>query len=193
MVIGDGPIGLLHLQIFKRLYNARTIVVGRIPQRIEIAKSLGADTTITLSSVDTGDDDKSNKNNIHGTNNAIKDILDFGNGVGVNVIIIATSNPAALGFALRTAGKGSIINIFAGFRSSDLISLDPNWLHYNQISITGSFSSTPNSLQQAVSLASRGIINLSRMITHRYSLTEIEEAMAATEEYHGLRAVINDF
>jgi L-iditol 2-dehydrogenase len=193
MVIGDGPIGLLHLQIFKRLYNARTIVVGRIPQRIEIAKSLGADTTITLSSADTGDDDKSNKNNIHGTNNAIKDILDFGNGVGVNVIIIATSNPAALGFALRTAGKGSIINIFAGFRSSDLISLDPNWLHYNQISITGSFSSTPNSLQQAVSLASRGIINLSRMITHRYSLTEIEEAIAATEEYHGLRAVINDF
>jgi Zn-dependent alcohol dehydrogenase len=31
------------------------------------------------------------------------------------------------------------------------------------------------------------------MITHRYSLTEIEEAIAATEEYHGLRAVINDF
>src|ERR1700730_7140538 len=193
MVIGDGPIGLLHLQLFKRLYNARTILVGKIPQRIEIAKSLGADTTVTLSSADDSDDDKSNKNDSYGTNNAIKDILDFANGGGVNVIVIATSNPSALGFALKTAGKGSIINIFAGLRSSKLISLDPNWLHYNQISITGSFSSTPNSLQQSVRLASRGIIDLSRMITHRYSLTEIEEAMAATEKYHGLRAVINDF
>jgi len=192
MVIGDGPIGLLHLQILKRLYNARTILVGKIPQRIDIAKSLGADKTVTLSS-DASDDAKSNKNNINGTNNAMKKILDFANGVGVNVIIIATSNPEALGFALKTAGKDSIVNIFAGFRSDNLISLDPNWLHYNQISITGSFSSTPNSLQQAVRLASRGIINLSRMITHRYSLTEIEEAMAATDEYHGLRAVINDF
>ena len=101
--------------------------------------------------------------------------------------------PAALGFALKTASKGSIINIFAGFRSGNLISLDPNWLHYNQISITWSFSSTPNSLQQAARLASRGKINLSRMITHRYPLTEIEGAMAATEEYHGLRVVINNF
>lgn len=193
MVIGDGPIGLLHLQILKRLYNARTILVGKIPQRVEIAKSLGANMTVTLSSADDSDDDKGNENNSYGTNNAIKDILDFANGGGVDVIIIATSNPSALGFALKTAGKGSIINIFAGFRSSNLISLDPNWLHYNQISITGSFSSTPNSLQQSVRLASGGIINLSRMITHRYSLTEIEEAMAATEKYHGLRAVINDF
>jgi L-iditol 2-dehydrogenase len=193
MVIGDGPIGLLHLQILKRLYNARTILVGKIPQRIEIANSLGADKTVTLSSADDSDDGKSNKDNIYGTNTAIKKILDFANGVGVNVIIIATSNPEALGFALKTAGKGSIINIFAGFRSDNLISLDPNWLHYNQISITGSYSSTPNSLQQAVRLASHEIINLSRMITHRYSLTEIEEAMQATEEYHGLRAVINDF
>jgi L-iditol 2-dehydrogenase len=190
-VIGDGPIGLLHLQISKRLYNARTIVVGKIPQRIEIAKSLGADITVTLPSAN--DDRNNNTNNIYGTNNAVKDILDFTNGVGVTVIIIATSNPAALEFALKIASKGSIINLFAGFRRGDLVSLDPNWLHYNQISITGSFSSTPNLLQQAATLTSRSRINLSRMITHRYSLNEIKEAMVATEKYHGLRAVINEF
>ena len=101
MVIGDGPMGLLHLQISKRLYNARTILVGKIPRRIEIAKSLGADTTVTLSSAEDGDDDNSNKNNIHGTNNAIKDILDFANGIGVKVIIIATSNPGSAWICLE--------------------------------------------------------------------------------------------
>jgi L-iditol 2-dehydrogenase len=199
-VVGDGPIGLLHLQISKRLYNTRTVVVGKIPQRIEIAKSLGADTTVTLPTANDSDDNrnrnrnrKNNNNYIDGTNNAIKDLLDFSNGVGVNIIIIATSNPAALEFALKIASKGSTINIFAGLRQSNFISLDPNWVHYNQISITGSFSSTPNLLQQAATLASQGRINLSRMITHRYSLNEIKEAMVATEKYYGLRAVINEF
>jgi L-iditol 2-dehydrogenase len=191
-VVGDGPIGLLHLQISKRLYNTRTVVVGKIPQRIEIAKSLGADTTVTLPTANDSDDNRNN-NYIYGTNNAVKDLLDFSNGVGVNIIIIATSNPAALEFALKIASKGSTINIFAGLRQSNFISLDPNWVHYNQISITGSFSSTPNLLQQAATLASQGRINLSRMITHRYSLNEIKEAMVATEKYYGLRAVINEF
>ena len=120
-------------------------MVGKIPQRIEIAKSLGADTTVTLPTADNSDDDRNNnKNSIYRNNNAIKDILDFTNGLGVNFIMIATSNPAALEFALKIASKGSIINLFAGFRRGDLVSLDPNWLHYNQISITGSFSSNPS-------------------------------------------------
>jgi L-iditol 2-dehydrogenase len=180
-VLGDGPIGLLHLQISKKLYDARTIVVGKIPHRIKTAKSLGADRTLTLSTYNNNYDD------------SIKDILDFTDGKGSNVIIIATSNPEALEFALKIASKGSIINIFAGAHGGNLISLDPNWLHYNQISITGSFSSTPCLLQQAARLASLKIINLPSMITHRYSLTEIEEAVVATENYYGLRAVINEF
>ncbi|MGC2571667.1 MAG: alcohol dehydrogenase catalytic domain-containing protein, partial [Candidatus Nitrosopolaris sp.] len=176
-VIGDGPIGLLHLQISKKLYDARTMVVGKIPHRIEIAKLLGADAII---------------NNID-TNNSAKDILNLTNGIGSSIIIIATSDPAALRLALSIASKGSIINIFAGIAGGNHIFLDPNWLHYNQVAITGSFSSTPHMLQQAARLASYGKINLSRMVSHRYSLNEVQEALLATEKYYGLRAVINDF
>jgi Zn-dependent alcohol dehydrogenase len=49
-------------------------------------------------------------------------------------------------------------------------------------------------LQQAVSLASnnRNIIDLSKMVTHTYSLDNIEEAMLATEKYYGLRVLIKN-
>ena len=73
------------------------------------------------------------------------------------------------------------------------ISLDPNWLHYNQISLTGSFSSTPDMLQQAARLASSGEIDLSKIITHRYALEDIKQAILLTGKYHGLRVVINRF
>ena len=71
--------------------------------------------------------------------------------------------------------------------------LDANWLHYNQISITGSFSSTPAMLAEAARLAAQKTIDLTAIVTHKYSLEEIEKAIHVTEKYYGLRTVINKF
>ena len=185
VIIGDGPIGLLHLQLSK-LYGAKTIVVGKISARIQKAKSMGADEVIFA-------DDDSQSNSRKETSD---NILDFTDGIGANVVIVATSNPAALDLAIKIAAKNSIINIFAGMpkvNNNNAVSIDPNWLHYNQISITGSFSSTPSMLYEAARLASTKKVDLTKIVTHRYSLSNIEEAILATENYYGLRAVINRF
>lgn len=185
VIIGDGPIGLLHLQLSRNLYHARTAVVGKIPQRIQKARSMGADATTII--------DKRNDDGGDGNAGSISKILDFTDGIGANVIIIATSDPAAFDFSLKIASKNSRINIFSGMTKCRNISFDPNWLHYNQISITGSFSSTPNSLQEAVRIVSNQEIDLSRLISRRYSLTDIREAILTTEKCLELRVVINKF
>jgi len=174
-IIGDGPIGLLHLQLSK-LYGSKTIVIGKVPSRLDIAKSLGADETITVSD-----------SNIE----TINAVLRSTKGIGATAVIIATSNSTAFDVALGIASKNSTINVFAGLpngRSSMLV--DANWLHYNQVSITGSFSSTPSILQKAATLVSTRKINLSKIISHRYPLEYVQEAIGVTENYHGLRAVI---
>src|SRR5919107_1692030 len=187
VIIGDGPIGLLHLQLSK-LYGAKTIVVGKISARIQKAKSMGADEVIFA-------DDNHHKSSCKET--SVDNVLEFTDGIGANVVIVATSNPAALDLAMKIAAKNSIINIFAGIpkenNNNNAVPIDPNWLHYNQISITGSFSSTPSMLHEAARLASTKEIDLSKIVTHRYSLSNIEEAILATERYYGLRAVINRF
>jgi len=193
-IIGDGPIGLIHLQISKRLYGARTILVGMIPKRMNLAKAMGADATLSF-------DDKNNTNSSQPTHHndsynedqTLRSILDLTDGIGAKIIIIATSNPMALNFAIKIASKNSLINIFSGMPRDNNILLDANWLHYNQTSITGSFSSTPYILQEAARIASSGKIDLSKIISHQYSLAEIKDAIIATEKYHGLRVVINKF
>jgi L-iditol 2-dehydrogenase len=205
VIIGDGPIGLLHLQLSK-LYGAKTIVVGKISDRIQKAKSMGADMVIFAA------DDDNHQSSSH--KETSDNILEFTDGIGANVVIVATSNPAALGLAIKVAAKNSKINIFAGMskesnnsnsnnrsnnsnnnrnNSNNTIRIDPNWLHYNQISITGSFSSTPTMLYEAARLASTKEVDLTKIVTHRYSLSNIEEAILATEKYYGLRTVINRF
>ncbi len=184
-IIGDGPIGLLHLQLIKRLDRAKTMILGRIPHRIQKAKTMGADATVLFA----------NDRIDNGAKENMEEVLDFTDGIGFNVIIIATSNPASLNLALKIAAKNSRINIFAGMPTSPNVSfsLDPNVLHYHQISITGSFSSTPRMIQQAVRLAANKEIDLSKIISHRYPLHDINEAMLATEKYYGLRVILNKF
>ena len=176
------------------VWRARTVLVGMIPKRMTLAKAMGADATLSFHN-------KSNINsgyhNYHDSSynedQTLRNILDFTNGIGANIIIIATSNPIALNFAIKIASKNSIINIFSGMPTNNNIVLDANWLHYNQTSITGSFSSTPYMLQEAARIASTGKVDLSKIISHRYSLSEIKDAIMATEKYYGLRAVINKF
>jgi L-iditol 2-dehydrogenase len=171
VIIGDGPLGLLHLQLFKRLSGANVALVGKIPARMEKARAMGADVVFE---------------------NSDQGIFDF-TGDGAGITVVATSNPSALELATKVAGKNSIINLFAGMPRDQSFALDPNWLHYNQISVTGTFSSTPAMLQEAARIAAEKTVDLSKIVTHRYPLAEIEQAIRATEEYHGLRAVINRF
>jgi L-iditol 2-dehydrogenase len=176
VIIGDGPMGLIHLQLFKRLSSSRIAIVGKVPQRMEKARVMGADAVFAYSS------------------RTVADVLDFARaGSGASAVVIATSNPAAFELATKVAGRNSKINIFAGMPSGQTFVLDANWLHYNQISITGTFSSTPEILAEAARIATEKTIDLSAIVTHRYSLKEIEKAMHVTEKYYGLRTVINKF
>lgn len=175
LILGDGPIGLLHLQISKALYHSKTIVVGKVPFRMQKAKSMGADEVFLF-------DDKTEEN-----------IIDYTSGDGMNLIIVATNNPETLPFVKKVASKNSKINFFAGFSSDNTFEVDPNWLHYNQVSIFGSFSSTPELLRKAAKLASGGEIDLSKIVTEKCSLDQIKHAITATEKFQGLRTIVDKF
>ncbi len=177
VIIGDGPMGLIHLQLFKRLSSSRVAIVGKVPLRMEKARAMGADAVFVYS------------------RETVPDVLDFAraSSSGAGVTVIATSNPVAFELATKVSARNSKINVFAGMPSGQTFLLDANWLHYNQISITGTFSSTPKMLGEATRIASEKTIDLSAIVTHKYSLPEIEEAIEVTEKYHGLRAVINKF
>jgi L-iditol 2-dehydrogenase len=182
VIIGDGPMGLIHLQLFKRLSGSRVAIVGKVPLRMEKARAMGADAVLAYSHEKT-----------------VADILDFagassgGGGGGADLVVIATSNPVAFELATKVSGRNSKISLFAGMASGQTFLLDANWLHYNQISVTGTFSSTPKILKEATRIAADKTIDLSTIVTHRYSLPEIEKAIDVTEKYRGLRAVINKF
>ena len=176
VIIGDGPIGLIHLQISK-LYGAKTIVVGKIPSRLNEARSIGADIILLNNDLE----------------ESVRTIWDYTCEKGGKLIIVATSNPEGIDLALKVAGKNSLISLFAGISKNKIVRIDPNLLHYNQITLSGSFSSTPKLMKIAMDLVHEQKIHLRRLVTHRFSLDEIGKAFSITEDCSGLRSVINSF
>ena len=175
VIIGDGPVGLLHLQLFKNFLGTRTVVVGKVQSRMQKARSMGAEAVLEYN------EDIATR------------VLDFTGKAGASVVVIATSNPSAFDLVEKVAGKNSKISLFAGMPSGQKFSFDANWLHYNQVSIVGTFSSLPPVLEEAARVAAERIVDLSEVVTHRYSLAEVEKAFHTTETFGGLRAVINKF
>jgi L-iditol 2-dehydrogenase len=176
VIIGDGPVGLIHLQISK-LYGGRTIVIGKIQSRIDQAMNLGARTAFLDQSMD----------------ESVKNIMELTDNIGASIVIVATSSPEAADLAFRIVGKNSKISFFAGMPKDKIMSVDPNWIHYNQITISGSFSSTPTMARQAIKLVEQRRVDLTKIISHKFSIFEIEKALATTKKFQGLRSVINSF
>jgi L-iditol 2-dehydrogenase len=176
-IIGDGPIGLIHLRLLG-LIGVRSIVVGRVDSRMKTAKSMGADAVVDA-----------NMN----PGLTAKVVSDLTNGIGADIVIVVASDPSALTLATKVASKNAKISLFAGMPKGTSLSLDANLLHYNQISLIGNFSATPDSMREAINLISQNRLDLSEMISHYYPLHNIEEALAATESFRGLRIVINRF
>ena len=136
---GDVPVELLHLQLFKKLAGAQVAVVSKIPSRMQKAESMGADAVFEHRDSD--------------VSRTVLDVMDFTREAGAGFVVISMSNPAAFEFATRISGKNSKINVFAGMPGGQAFSLDSNRLHYNQIYIMGTFSSTPAMLQAAAGIA----------------------------------------
>jgi L-iditol 2-dehydrogenase len=198
IILGDGPIGLMQLMLIKRLFKVNVTIIGKIGHRLKMAKKLGADFTILIRKEEEEAlyDTNTNSNKY---NQIIKDVnREF----SPNVIFVSNNNPSSLDLALKLVNKNGKIVLFSGIKNQKqinnhddkkMINIDPNLIHSNQISIFGSFSSTPKDMNEAMNIINLKEIDLKSLISHKYSLINIKEALSTAESYLGLKSIINNF
>ena len=58
--------------------------------------------------------------------------------------------------------------------------IDTNFIHYNEINITGSHGSTHLQHKKALKMIENRVINLKPLITHKYNLKDIKKAYAVS-------------
>ncbi|MGO1174134.1 MAG: zinc-binding dehydrogenase [Actinomycetaceae bacterium] len=173
LVMGAGPIGLLHLQV-ALLRGARNVVVtNRSPERREIARQMGA--TLAL---DPAADD---------VDAALRDLTD---GRGADVAIISIGVPELFSDAVRSVRVGGRVSAFAGFPKGGTAVMDPNDIHYGALTVTGGSNCRRSDYAEAVALLSSGAIDGSQLVTHRFGLDQALDAIDLTAQRGGLKVAV---
>ncbi len=172
LIIGSGPIGMLHTQLAKH-NGARVIISDPIESRLEMAKELGADDTINPSKEDT-----------------IERVKELTEGRGANAVIVAVGTTETARLGIEAAAICGSVNFFAGTYPQGEIALDPNVIHYKQIVLTGSHDFTPHDFTIALKLIEYGIVKVKPILSHVISLDDVASAFETVANREGLKVVV---
>ena len=172
VVVGAGPIGLIHLQLAKHS-GGRVLVSDLIPERLEKAAKLGADGLIDASQGD-----------------PVERVKELTGGYGANVVIAAVGAPPALRQALDMAAQYGTVNFFAGTYPPATLEIDPNVIHYRQIRLTGSHDFTPYHFRTALQFIEIGTVKVAPLMSHVLPLEQVKGGFDTVAGRRGLKVMI---
>jgi len=174
LVIGAGPIGCFHVEL-ARLSGATKIVLADISEeRLALAKKFGVTALVNSAKED-----------------LVGRIKEMTAGCGANVIITACPDPKAQEQALQMIAPRGRICFFGGLPGGKTITIESNIIHYKELSVFGAFASSAPQYRQALELLAGRSIKGADMITHKFPLEKIREALETARSGMGLKVIIN--
>lgn len=173
LIIGAGPIGLMHLQLAKIAGAKKVIVSEPIEFRREKALKLGADYAI--------DPTKENLEKI---------VIEHSSSIGVDVIIMAIGVPSIVNSALKLIRKGGTVNLFAGFSGTGESMIEVNTIHYNEITLNGSTAYKRKDYLESADMVINKRVNLKEIVTHRFNIDDFNKAYEVCKKGEGLKIII---
>jgi len=172
LVIGSGISGILHIQLARAHGAGRIIATDITKFRLEMAKKFGADNII--------DAQENVPEKVKECNDRLAD-----------KVIVTTGAVPAIKQALKSVDMGGTILFFAPTSPGVEIPIEFLNLWSRCINIVTSYAAVKKDLEEALSLISKGKINVKEMITHRLPLSETGKGFALmTEGKDSLKIII---
>ncbi|GLC87149.1 zinc-dependent dehydrogenase [Lysinibacillus piscis] len=159
LILGAGQIGCLQIQIARHLLAGQIFVSDINPYRLEQSLHFGA--TAVMNSK---------------TENLQEKVMEWTAGQGVDHVIISAGVSALLTEAMNCVRKGGTILVFAPFREEE-IAIPAHRFFMDELKVIGSYSSHPYNYETALQLIQQGVIRVNDMVTHRFPLAQLDEAI----------------
>lgn len=174
LVIGAGPIGIMHTKLARARGAGRVVVSETIPDRAAQARKMGADRVVDPTS-----------------ENLKQALQEESQGRGADVIIVAAPAHAAQESALDLAAISGRINFFGGLpKDRPTVSIDSNLIHYKELVITATTACSTADCWQASQIINSGLVDLSDIVSQRFPLKDAVAAFAAAEDRKSLKVVL---
>lgn len=167
LILGAGPIGLVTLLTAKAMGATNVIITDLLPNRLQVAKSLGADHTLLF---EPGTSEADNVKKVHKLM-----------GVEPNKTIDCSGAEATARLAILATRSGGTV-VLVGMGASECKLPLVNGL-IREVDIRGVFRYC-NDYPAALALVASGQIDVKKLITHHFDITETADAFNTSR--HGL-------
>jgi len=177
LVIGSGTIGLLAVAVAKVSGVRQLIATARYDHQADMAKELGADYVIQTPQQDVKEE-----------------IPKLTDGLGADVVIETTASAGGFSDALAGVRKKGTVVLVGGYHKPLEVHLGRIVGH--EIRVTGSscygYSGMRKDFEWSMDLISSGKIRASRLITHRFPLSDIQKAfeVAANKKTGSIKVMV---
>jgi len=154
LILGSGISGLLHLLLARAQGAGRVVTTDINEYRLNMAKSLGADSVIPAQE------------------NIPEKLRQINNGKLADLVIICAGALSAFYQALDSVDRGGTVLFFAPTAPDVKISIPVNDFWRNEIKLMPSYGNSPLDAVVAIELIRSGRVAVDKMITHRLNLEQ---------------------
>ena len=158
VIIGVGSIGLLCLMVAKAAGPGTLIAVDTSNYALTNATRLGASHVLNPRDGD------------------VRTAVYAINPRGPDIVLEAAGPIEAVKLMVNLRRRGTRWNVF-GITTHEKFELDGGYTHFLEGRMDASFGTTPAAMQHAIRLMETGIIDTEKIITHRFSLEQIDQAI----------------
>ncbi len=173
VVIGVGIMGQLHVALASQA-GARVIALDRVAFRLERARELGADASVDVSAED-----------------PVEAVRKLTGGEMAEVVFVGPGSIDAMETGVKLAAPDGRVVLFTCSQPNDVLPVKPFDLYFREISLVPSYSCGPRDTREAMELLDAGKLPVEKLVTHRFELARIAEAMrAAADTSAALKTIV---
>jgi L-iditol 2-dehydrogenase len=176
IVVGAGPIGTAHAALALDERAEEVWLFETEARRLELARGVLGDERLRY--VNVAEEDPA-------------DYVRRESEDGADVVIVATSNPAAQEGALELAAPRGRVLFFGGLpKGVDAIQFPSNVLHYREVSVHGSYASRREDQRRALEMLAENSHDVRKIVGERIPLDETPTAFPRLRNGEALKIVV---
>jgi len=172
VIIGDGPVGCLHIEAARARGAGKIIMVGM--DKLELAAKFSPDHLLDN----------------HNPDRVVSEVRAITDGMGADIVISAVPSVRPQQQGLEMLRKRGRLVIFGGTpKNNQMTALDSNLIHYNELSVTGAFSYPATGLSDALKAIHSKKINAEKYVK-AIPLEKVVEGMSMVASGESLKVVL---
>ncbi len=163
-IVGDGPIALFFARLCTH-EGANVTVIGHKERRLETATRLGVRRVLHGKADDPAIRSQAIRS-VHG-------------GRGFDLVIECVGVPVTWSAAISLARKRGVVNLFGGCSKSTHIELATERIHYDELTLTGTYHHDPTAVREALRLLAERVVPGDLYVQAEASLRDLPEVFVS--------------